>query len=222
MKTAPFICVACFLVGTGLMFFLFEYLLIPGKDAQIAALSLKSESVADQNQELASLRGKLAVLENARPHFAEKESGISVSPLPNLKDQAIYSMDLKLTNNGQHGATNLTTNVLCMPQTLTDPPGVKLANNDANEIPSGGPIVLSDQIKPLGPDVPPQFIYLQIRYEDSESENGKLYSQDWCLSWEGAKDGYAKSNFNSVSAENKLRILNYVRRQGVQIFSDPH
>jgi hypothetical protein len=84
VRRAPLICVLCCLLGGLSIFGLFEYFVIPGKDAQISTLSLRPESIPAEEQELNELRAKIAHLE------AEKEARLA-KEWPPLTDEQIES-----------------------------------------------------------------------------------------------------------------------------------
>jgi hypothetical protein len=57
-----------------------------------------------------------------------------------------------------------------------------------------------------------------MKYEDVETE--KMYHQIWYLSWSGASKGQFITNFDNASEKDKTRITDYIKGQGISIFTD--
>jgi hypothetical protein len=72
-----------------------------------------------------------------------------------------------------------------------------------NDIANRTPAVWHNDTLTLGPEAPPFYIVLAIRYWDCRQ---KKYDQDFFMRWEGAHEGKAKPDFRHATKEQRQQL----------------
>jgi len=145
-----------------------------------------------------------------RPYFIIEKPGIKP-----LSDSPPYRIQITLYNTGVHPAVDLVGTIKILNRTLNKKPDFDINFSVANEIPHNSPTPWYNDNVMLPNNINPQYIVLSIKYGDPILKES--YSQNFFMRWDGIKEGITHPDFVHVRIEEKNKIIEYLKKEGIKL-----
>jgi len=145
-----------------------------------------------------------------RPYFIIEKPGIK--SLPNSPP---YRMQITLYNTGIHPAIELVGTIKILNHSLSNKPEFNINFSVANEIPHNSPTPWYNDDVMLPYNIAPQYIVLSIKYRDPILK--ERYFQNFFMRWDGIKEGITHPDFVHVRIEEKNKIIDFFKKEGIKL-----
>jgi hypothetical protein len=155
---------------------------------------------------------KVEAFENERPYFALAQAGIRSVKEEDTGRKYCDVISVELRNSHPHPATEIHGRLLVLDEQLTLKPVLVQSLDRANDVATGAPLYcLSDCI-----EIPDQakaaYVYCELEYRDAFEQNTSVLRQRWYFKFSGTKGGMFRSDLYDVSANEKARIDEYIKK----------
>ena len=167
-----------------------------------AAISAVAAMVAIKNERQSAQEAR----EAKRAFFTIFEPGIK--PLPNSPP---FRIQINLKNIGLNPASDLVADIFLVEHTLAQRPQFSFNFSVGNLIEYNSPTPWYNDTLHLPNNLPPQFIVMGIRYNDSLLE--RTFKQIFFMRWDGVATGITHPDFVHVSVDQKNQLINHLREE---------
>jgi hypothetical protein len=132
------------------------------------------------------------------PYITFTDAGIKVLP-----ESPPYRVECTMANVGTEPACDLEGKIFVVDSKLSEPLISVIQVSVGNDIANRTPAVWQNDTLTFGPEAPPFYLVLAIKYWDRKQ---KRYDQDFFMRWQGAHDGKAKPDFRHATTEQRQEL----------------
>jgi hypothetical protein len=137
------------------------------------------------------------------PYITFTDAGIKVLP-----KSPPYRIECTMANLGTEPACNLEGKIFMVNSVLSEPLISTMDVSVGNDISNRTPAVWGNSTLTLGPEAPPFYLVLAIKYWDRKH---KQHDQDFFMRWEGAHGGTASPDFRHATKEQRQQLKQRLR-----------
>jgi hypothetical protein len=132
------------------------------------------------------------------PYITVTDAGIKVLP-----ESPPYRIECAMVNVGIEPACDLEGRIFMVDSNLSKPLISTINVSVGNDVANQTPAVWHNDTLTLGPEAPPFYVVLAIKYVDRKQ---KQHDQDFFMRWEGAHEGKAKPTFRHATKEQRQEL----------------
>ena len=115
-----------------------------------------------------------------------------------------------MANVGIEPARDLEGRIFMVDSNLSKPLISTIDFSIGNDVANQTPAVWHNDTLTLGPEAPPFYVVLAIKYVDRKQ---KQHDQDFFMRWEGAREGKAKPTFRHATKEQRQELRQHLHEE---------